>query len=199
MFVTPLFAQEAADDPDAVEAGPLNTEVGIEAPIEEEGNFPPFDASTFPSQILWLAITFGLFYLFMQRVAAPRIGGILETRRERIASDLDEAERLKREADEAVAAYEQELAEARARSSQIANAARDNAKAEADIERTQIESDLAARMADAEARIAEIKAKALAEVDTIAADTTVAVVEQLIGGSVTKSAAAAAVKSAAGK
>ena len=44
------------------------------------GVFPPFDRSTFPSQLLWLAITFGLFYLFLKKVVLPRIGGILEVR-----------------------------------------------------------------------------------------------------------------------
>ena len=77
-----------------------------------EGSFPPFDASTFASQILWLVITFGLFYLFMSRVVLPRIASILETRRDRIAQDLNEANRLKDEADQAFATYEQELADA---------------------------------------------------------------------------------------
>ena len=193
MLVTPSFAQEA--EPATEE---LHTETGVEDHgAEATGVFPPFDSSTFPSQLLWLAICFGLFYLFMQRVIVPRIGGILENRRDRIASDFDEAERLKSEADEAIAAYEQELAEAKAKANQIGHKARDEAKAEADIERTQIESDLAAKMAEAEQRIAEIKARALGDVDTIAEDTTVAIVEQLIGTPVNKSTASAAVKAAA--
>ncbi|MFN4256988.1 MAG: prolyl oligopeptidase family serine peptidase, partial [Saprospiraceae bacterium] len=75
----------------------------------EKAGFPPFDASTFPSQLLWLAITFGLFYLLMAKVIMPRIGGILENRHDKIAQDLDEASRSKAEADAAIAAYEQEL------------------------------------------------------------------------------------------
>jgi F-type H+-transporting ATPase subunit b len=197
MFITPSHAQDAVLTPDAPAAEPLNTETGIADQGDVAGGvFPPFDSSTFASQILWLAITFGLFYLFMQKVIVPRIGGILENRRDRIAQDIDEASRLQTDADEAMAAYEQELAEARARATQIAQAARDNAKSEADIERTQIESDLAARMADAEARIADIKSRALGEVDTIAEDTTVAIVEHLVGGAVDRATVASAVKSA---
>jgi F-type H+-transporting ATPase subunit b len=190
MFVTPSFAQEATED--------LHTETGVAGHgAEAEGAFPPFDSSTYPSQILWLAITFGLFYLFMQRVVTPRIGGILENRRDRIASDFDEADRLKSDADEAIAAYEQELAEAKAKANQIAQTARDDAKAEADIERTQIESDLAAKLSEAEARIGEIKARAMGEVDTIAEETTIVIVEQLIGTEVSKASAGSAVKAAA--
>jgi F-type H+-transporting ATPase subunit b len=194
MLVTPSFAQDA----EPVPTENLNTETGVEDHgAEGSGLFPPFDSSTFASQLLWLAITCGLFYLFMQRVIVPRIGGILENRRDRIASDFDEAERLKSEADEAIAAYEQELAEAKSKASLIGQRARDDAKAEADIERTQIESDLAAKMAEAEKRITEIKARALGEVDVIAEDTTVAIVEQLTGSTVTPATASAAVKAVA--
>ncbi len=161
------------------------------------GGFPPFDSSTFPSQILWLVITFGLFYLFMQRVVLPRIASILETRRDRIAQDLNEANRLKEEADQAFAAYEQDLADAKGKAHEIAQAARDSAKADADAERSKLEAEVTEKIEKAEAEIAEVTKKALAEVDTIAADTTSAIVKQLIGGTVTKASANAAVKAAA--
>src|SRR4051812_20325654 len=109
MFVTPGYAQEQAPA-----EGEVHTDTGAAHEVEH-GAFPPFNPATFPSQILWLAITFGLFYLFLQRVALPRIGGILEVRHDRIARDLEQAGRLKQDADAAVAAYEQELADARAK------------------------------------------------------------------------------------
>lgn len=188
----------AGDTHQAAPAGEMHTETGV--PHGEEhgsGVFPPFDASTFPSQLLWLAITFGLFYLVMSKVIVPRIGSILETRHDRIAQDLDEAARLKTEADTAVATYEKELAEARAKGNVIANEARDAAKAKAEAERRKIEDSLTSKIAAAETRIAEIKQKALADVGAIAEDTASAVVEHLIGGKATKAEIAAAVKAAA--
>ncbi|TYL25237.1 ATP F0F1 synthase subunit B, partial [Streptococcus pyogenes] len=53
MFVTSAYAEEA-------------TTAGTAVPVEggHGGNtFPPFDPTTFSSQLVWLAITFGLFYL----------------------------------------------------------------------------------------------------------------------------------------
>ena len=163
-----------------------------------EGAFPPFDTSTFASQILWLVITFGVFYLFMQRVVIPRIGSILETRRDRIAQDLNEANRLKSEADQALATYEQELAEAKGRAHAIAQSARDSAKADAGAERAKIEEEMTERIEQAEAEIAAVKKEALANVDAIASDTAAAIVTQLVGGKVTKAKLTAAID-AAGK
>jgi F-type H+-transporting ATPase subunit b len=163
-----------------------------------ETSFPPFDPSTFPSQLLWLAITFGLFYLFLKNTALPRIGGILEIRRDRIAQDIDQAARMKEETDAAIAAYEQELADARSKAHEIAQAARDEAKAEADAERGEIEKELEKKLADAEKRIASIKNAALKEVGTIAEDTASAIVGELIGGRTAKKEVSAAVKAAGG-
>ena len=65
--------------------------------------FPPFDKQTFPSQLLWLTVTFVALYLLMSRIALPRIDSILQRRRQRIAGDLAEAQRLKGESDAAIA------------------------------------------------------------------------------------------------
>lgn len=173
-----------------------NTETGVAKDHGASGVFPPFDSSTFASQLLWLAITFGLFYYLMSRVALPRISSILEERSDRIAEDLAEAGRLKEESDAALAAYEQELAEAKSSAHAIAQDARDKAKAEMDAERVKVEASLASKIADAEARIAGIKSDALKEVDTIAADTTETLVKELTGGSATKAAIKQALGSA---
>ena len=190
MFIAPAFAQEHG-------AGPAAGEAHTEAEAGHgSGSFPPFDASSFPSQLLWLAITFGLFYLFLKRVVLPRIGNILEVRRDRIAQELDQAARMKDEADAAIAAYEQELADAKARANSIGQEARDAAKAGAEAERKRIEADLDQKLAAAESRIAGIKQAALRDVGSIAEDTAGAIVQELLGGKADKAAIAAAVKSA---
>ena len=163
---------------------------------EGTGSFPPFDSSTFASQLLWLAITFGLFYYLMAKVALPRISDILETRSDRIAQDLDEAHRLKEESDAAIAAYEQELAEARSNAHGIAQAARDAAKADLDAKRAGVEAELSDKIASAEARIAEVRSSAMKEVGSIAEDTASAIIAELVGGRVTRAEIASAVAQA---
>nr|WP_272213001.1 F0F1 ATP synthase subunit B [Marinicella sp. W31]MDC2878938.1 F0F1 ATP synthase subunit B [Marinicella sp. W31] len=136
MIVTPALAQTS----EGVEAHTETTLAEMEH--HEAQVFPPFDFATFPSQILWLAVTFGLFYVVMKRVIVPRVGSILEDRHDRIAQDLDEAERLRNEADTAIAAYEKELARARDEARSIAAAAAEKARIEAEAERAQLEGEL---------------------------------------------------------
>src|ERR1044072_7028512 len=64
-------------------------------------------------QLVWLLITFRAPYLLLVYVALPRIGGVIENRAAHIANDPAEADRLRRKTEEAIAAYEQALAEAK--------------------------------------------------------------------------------------
>jgi F-type H+-transporting ATPase subunit b len=176
--------------------GPFTSGEGIvvETP-EEHNNFPPFDASTFASQLLWFAITFAVLYYVMAKVALPRLAGIIEGRRDRIAADLDTAERLKGEAEDAARNYEKALGQARAKATNIAESARSAAKTKADTQRAATEQDLAAKLAAAEARIAEIKDRALSEVGSIASGATEEVVASLIGAKTSPDEVSAAVQS----
>ena len=76
---------------------------------------PQLDFSMWPPQLIWLAITFGVLYILISKFALPKIGGTIEQRQNRIANDLDEAQRLKDDTEKAIAAYEAALAEARAK------------------------------------------------------------------------------------
>jgi F-type H+-transporting ATPase subunit b len=144
-------------------------------------SFPPFDKQTFPSQVLWLTLTFVALYLLMSRIALPRIDSILERRRVRISGDLAEAQRLKGESDAAIAAYEKSLAEARGRAQAVANESRQRQAAEAESARKALDATLNGRIAEAESRIAATKSAAMTNVRGIATEAAAAIVERLIG------------------
>ena len=154
---------------------------------------PQLEFHDWAPQLIWLAISFVTLYLIMARVAIPRISTVLEERRDRIASDLDSAEQLKKETEEAIAAYEQALAEARAKAHAIAQETRDKLSAEVEAERSEVEAKIAEKTADAEARIQASKSDALAHVNEVATDTAEAIVKELVGGRVTKAELSAAV------
>lgn len=148
--------------------------------------FPPLDPGTFAPQLIWLALTFGLLYLVLKRVALPRVGEVIEERAERIKRDLAQAEKLKTDTEAALANYEQALGEARAKANAIAKGMRDKLTAEVDKERAKVEAAIAAKLAEAERRITDTKAKALNSVGDIASEVAGAIVVRLIGREVSK-------------
>jgi F-type H+-transporting ATPase subunit b len=202
-FVTTAHAEEVktgteAEGNHSATGETVHTETGVAPKGEHGGAFPPFDSTTFASQLVWLAITFGLFYLILSRIITPRIGNILETRDARIKGDLAEAAKMKEEADFAVAAYEQELATARSNATKIGNEARDVPKAEADQERKASEAALEKKLADADKRIAAVRATGMASVGKIAEDTAAAILAKLTSGKFSSTQIAAAIKSVKG-
>src|SRR5262249_21032142 len=151
-------------------------------PASQHGKgFPPFDAHTFPSQLLWLALTFIALYLLMSRVALPRVGSILEDRRKHIEGDLAEANRLKGESDAAIAAHEKALAEARGRPRRRARETGKRGAPAPETRRKEAAAQRGTRTAEAEKSIAAPRSAAMANVHGIASDTAGAIVERLTG------------------
>jgi F-type H+-transporting ATPase subunit b len=145
------------------------------------GAFPPFESSTFASQLVSLAIFFVLLYVIVSRLALPRIGGAIEARQNKIEGDLAEAQKLKDQSEAALKAYEGELASARTRAQAIGNESRDKANAQAEGERKALEEQLAKKLAEAEKTIASTRASAMSNVRDIAADAAGTIVQRLTG------------------
>lgn len=142
---------------------------------------PQLNFADFGPQLIWLAITFIALYLLMARVALPRIGEVIEERRDRIQRDLDEADRLKNETERALASYEKALAEARSKAHGIAQENRDRLNKEVEAERSDVESQIAAKTADAEAQIVKAKEAAMSRVSEVASETAEAILTEVIG------------------
>ena len=142
---------------------------------------PQLNPLDWAPQIIWLVITFSILYLLMKRVALPRIGGVIEARHARISGDIEAADKLRRETQEAIAAYEQALAEAKARAHAIAQDASNKLKDEVAAERAALERDLTAQSVEAEKRIHQAKASALKDVNQVASETAAEIVRSLIG------------------
>src|SRR6201989_2683732 len=134
------------------------------------GGFPPFDPSTFASQLVSLVIAFVALYVIVSRIALPRVGGVIDARQNKIEGDLGEAQKLKDESEAALKAYESELAAARSRAQAIGAETREKLNAASEAERKSLEDKLAHKLADAEKTIAATRASAMGNVRGIATD-----------------------------
>ena len=143
--------------------------------------FPPFESSTYLSQIVWLVIVFAALYLLMSRIALPRVGAILENRRSRIEGDLADAARMQEQATAAGTAYDTKLAEAKTRAQALAQQTHEELLATDDAKRHALEAELNGKMAAAEQQISETKTRAMGNVEGIARDAAAAIVQHLTG------------------
>jgi F-type H+-transporting ATPase subunit b len=170
----------------AAEIQGVATDVAEALDEHKSGGLPQLNQPDFAPQLFWLAVTFALLWWIMSKIALPRIGEVIEERKDRIQRDLAAAERLKGETDKALQTYEKALADARGSASAIARQTRDSLNAEVDKERKAVEDQLGKKLADAEASIAATKDKALASVKDIAGDAVVSIVNALSNVNVSK-------------
>lgn len=157
---------------------------------------PQFDPTTFPSQLFWLVISFVVLYWVVARFAIPRIGDILEQRERVVQDDLDRAESLRAEAEQALADYEAAMASAREQARglmlEVTNAAKDAAEAR----NREVGAEVTAQIAEAEQRIATARDAAMASLTSIAADAAKDAASRLAGLDVSSGDAEAAVGAA---
>ncbi|MCF2904862.1 F0F1 ATP synthase subunit B' [Octadecabacter sp. CECT 8868] len=152
---------------------------------------PQLDFSTFPNQIFWLVVTLIVIYFILSRVALPRIGAVLAERQGTITNDIAAAEELKQRAQEAEAAYEKALVDARAEAGKIVDTAKADIQAELDVQLAKADAEIAAQTAESEKAIAEIQAGAADAVKAVAKDTAKEIVAAMGGKADAKAITAA--------
>lgn len=145
---------------------------------------PQFWPEYFSPQLIWLAITFVVLYLLMSRVALPRVADVLETRQDRIANDLDQAQQLQQQAEKVMAQYEAALAEARAEAQGMLAEVAAEAKAQAEKRNAEVAERLQKEGNEAARRIDAAKAEALGELRGVASEIAQAAAERLTGAEV---------------
>ncbi|PPD05109.1 MAG: ATPase [Methylocystis sp.] len=155
-----------------------------------EGAFPPFQTENFAPQIFWLVVIFGLLYVLMSRIALPRVGGIIENRSAKIASDLGAAREMQSKAQAAAAANDENLRRRRDEAQGIGREAQHKIAAESAKQRELAESQAAEKIRAADERIASAKTQALANVEQIAVDAAASIVEKLTGARIDQAALA---------
>ncbi|MBT3808583.1 MAG: F0F1 ATP synthase subunit B' [Rhodospirillaceae bacterium] len=142
---------------------------------------PQFEPSSFASQIFWLVVCFAVVFLFAWRIALPRISATIDNRHQRIDGDIARAEELASEAEEVLAAYEAELAKARAGAQEQIHLAAEAATAEADKRNAVLTEKLSADANAAHKRIDDARQAAAANVAELVEDIASQAVERLIG------------------
>ncbi|MDQ0503375.1 F0F1 ATP synthase subunit B family protein [Xanthobacter agilis] len=130
---------------------------------------------------LWVAIAFLVFVgILLYAGAHKAIASTLDKRGARIAAELEEARRLKEEAQKLVAEFKRKQREAEAEAESIVTAAKAEAERLASEAKTKLEDFVTRRTKMAEEKIAQAEKQAIADVKAVAADTASRAAEGLL-------------------
>ena len=155
----------------------------------EATGLPQLDITTWPNQLFWLVVTFGIGYIIMSRMITPRIGNVLELRGRTIQDDLNRAKEAEAEAQTMKAEFEASLDDARTKAADAAQKAMSEAKAKAEESEAELSAKLAKKTKAAEAKLAKIRDEALANINEVASEVTQDAVKAVTGMTITKAEA----------
>lgn len=142
---------------------------------------PQLDFADYAPQLVWLAITFTVLYLVMARIALPRIASVLDERDRQVETNVERAEKLKAEAEEALATYQQTMAEARAKAQAELRKAAEAVAAETQARESELSAKVAKQSEAAERSIATAKQAAMTDIQKVAAELAGAMAAKLAG------------------
>ncbi|TMJ33445.1 MAG: ATP F0F1 synthase subunit B [Alphaproteobacteria bacterium] len=134
----------------------------------------------------WVAVAFILFIgVLVYYGAHKRLVKGIDDRRDRIRAELDEARRLKEEAQSVLAGYQRKQHEIEQEAQAILSSAKAEAERLAEEAAAKVEEFVARHTRMAEDKIAQAEAQALADVRSAAADAAVAAAESILARTVT--------------
>ena len=128
----------------------------------------------------WVLLAVVVFVIVVWRPARRAVVGALDERATRIRGELEEARKLRDEAEQLLADYRQKEREAAADAQAIIAHARDEAARIATQSTRDLQQSLERRQRLAEERIAQAEAKALDEIRAAAVDVAIAAAREVI-------------------
>lgn len=169
--------EESAEATAIVNAVTLQTG---EKHVQKTG-MPQLDFDTFSSQIFWLVVTFAALYVLLARSVIPRIHDVLESRQNKITHDIDRAEQLRNEAEEAREVYERALKESRAKAQALISESAALMEKSSVVRHAELDAKLTKQLAEAEGNILSAKNSALSKLAPVSKELTQQIVEKLTG------------------
>ncbi len=151
-------------------------------------------AQTYSSQIFWLLVIFGFVFFVIGKGMVPKVMGTVELRDKQIGSDLAAAEAARNQANAEEDAWRKRENENRAQAQALIAKAKTEAAMASEQKLAAAQVQIDKKLDDAEAKIADARTSALAELEGVASEAAQSIVEKLAGVSVPAASASSAVK-----
>lgn len=150
----------------------------------------------FSDPTFWVGLAFVVFVAGIAKMAYKMIAESLDKRAERIRAELDEAVRLREEAQTLLAGYQRKQRDAVTEAEEIVEHAKAEAKRLAEQAEKDLEAAMERRTQLAEAKIAQAEAQAISEVRNLAVDVAIRATRRLIAENMDETRAQATVDQA---
>ena len=159
-----------------------------------EAGMPQLNPEFWAAQIFWLILTFSSLYLIIWKVFLPKIALSIENRKSRVVNDLDEAQKLKENAEKKLNEYNKIIEESKKEAKKIIEDSKKKLDRDIENKKQKFNDEIEKELMAAEKEIKDLKKSSISNINNIAAETSAEIIKQIINIEVNKSSVSAIVE-----
>ena len=152
-----------------------------------EGGMPQLDPEFWIAQIFWLMLIFSSLYLIIWKIFLPRITYSIENRKSRIVKDLDEAQKLKDNAEKKLKEYNEIIEKSKKEAKKIIDDSKKKLDRDIESKRQKFNDEIEKELVVVEREIKDLKKNSISNIDNIATEISAEIIKQIINTETNKS------------
>ena len=152
-----------------------------------EAGMPQLDPEFWASQIFWLILIFSSLYLIIWKIFLPKITYSIENRKSRVVNDLDEAQKLKENAEKKLDEYNKIIEESKKKAKKIIEDNKKKLDQDIESKKQKFIDEIEKELVTAEKEIKDLKKSSITNISNIAAETSAEIIKEIINVEVNKS------------
>ena len=164
-----------------------------------ETGMPQLNPEFWTAQIFWLILIFSSLYLIIWKIFIPRITYSIENRKSRVVNDLDEAQKLKENAEKKLKEYNEIIENSKKEAKKIIEDNKKKLNRDIENKKQKFNDEIEKELVTAEKEIKDLKKFSISNINNIATETSDEIIKQIINIEVNKSSISAIVDDATKK
>ena len=148
---------------------------------------PQLDPEFWTAQIFWLILIFSGLYLIIWKIFLPKITYSIENRKSRIVNNLNEAQKLKENAEKKLKEYNKIIENSKIEAKKIVDDNRRKLEKDIESKKNKFNAEIEKELSAVEKEIKDLKKSSISSINKIAVETSSEIILQIIGSEVNKS------------
>ena len=161
--------------------------------LGSETGMPQLNPEFWAAQIFWLVLIFSFLYLIIWKIFLPKITYSIESRKSRIVNDLDEAQKLKENAEKKLDEYNKIIEESKKKAKKIIEESKKKLDQDIENKKQKFNDEIEKELLAAEKEIKNLKKSSISNISNIATKTSAEIIKQIINIEVNNSSVTAIV------
>ena len=146
-----------------------------------EDGMPQLNPEFWAAQIFWLVLIFSILYIAISKVFLPKIINVIENRKLKIVSDIDEAQKLKESAENKLKEYNQVIENSKKEAQKLMRDSKKQLDIDLEKKKQKFTQEIEKELLEAEQEIKALKKSSLLNINKIATEITNELLKKIMG------------------